>query len=126
VAGTTVLNLVTRRDYDGLTQRVATFAAELEVAITSSGLYGLCPAQGPLMGLYLSREPFDAPRNFVEARSLCENGLYPAFFHAMLDRGVALAPGAYEILFVSLAHSADDLATTVSKAAEAAEVVARS
>ena len=126
VAGTTVLNLVTRRDYDGLTQRVATFAAELEVAITSSGLYGLCPAQGPLMGLYLSREPFDVPRNFVEARSLCENGLYPAFFHAMLDRGVALAPGAYEILFVSLAHSADDLATTVSKAAEAAEVVARS
>jgi glutamate-1-semialdehyde 2,1-aminomutase len=126
VAGTTVLNLVTPTDYEDLTQRVATFAADLEVAIKSSGLFGLCPTQGPLMGLYLSREPFDAPRNFVEAKVLCENGLYPTFFHAMLDRGVALAPGAYEILFVSLAHSADDLATTVSKAAEAAEVAARS
>jgi glutamate-1-semialdehyde 2,1-aminomutase len=126
VAGTTVLNLVTPTDYEGLTQRVTTFAADLEVAIKSSGLFGLCPTQGPLMGLYLSREPFDAPRNFVEAKVLCENGLYPTFFHAMLDRGVALAPGAYEILFVSLAHSADDLATTVSKAAEAAEVAARS
>ena len=78
------------------------------------------------MGLYLSREPFEAPRNFVEAKSLCENGLYRAFFHAMLERDVALAPGAYEILFVSLAHSAEDLAATVAKAAEAAEVVARS
>jgi glutamate-1-semialdehyde 2,1-aminomutase len=126
VAGTTVLNLVTPGDYEELTKRVASFAQELEAAIASSGLYGRCPTQGPLMGLYLSREPFDAPKDFVDAKSLCENGLYPAFFHAMLERGVAFAPGAYEILFVSLAHSADDLAATVAKAAEAAAVAARS
>jgi len=126
VAGTTVLNLVTPDDYRDLTQRVATFAEGLEAAIATSGLYARCPTQGPLMGLYLSREPIETPRDFSQAKSLCENGLYPAFFHAMLERGVALAPGAYEILFVSLAHSADDLATTVSKAAEAAGVAARS
>jgi glutamate-1-semialdehyde 2,1-aminomutase len=126
VAGTTVLNLVTPTDYEDLTQRVAAFALGLEEAIASSGLFGLCPTRGPLMGLYLSRQPFEAPRNFGEAKTLCENGLYREFFHAMLERGVALAPGAYEILFVSLAHSAEDLATTVSLAAEAAEVVARS
>jgi len=125
-AGTTVLNIVTPGDYEELTQRVATFAADLEAAVASSGLVGRCPTQGPLMGFYLSREPFEAPKNFVEAKVLCENGLYRAFFHAMLERGVALAPGAYEILFVSLAHSADDLAATVHKAAEAAEVAARS
>ena len=28
-----------------------------------------------------------------------------AFFHAMLDRGVALAPGPYEIVFPGLAHT---------------------
>jgi hypothetical protein len=39
---------------------------------------------------------------------------------------VALAPGAYEILFVSLAHSDDDLATTVRMAAEAAKVAENS
>ena len=44
----------------------------------------------------------------------------------MLERGVALAPGAYEILFVSLAHSDDDLATTVAMASEAAKVAAAS
>jgi glutamate-1-semialdehyde 2,1-aminomutase len=78
------------------------------------------------MGLFLARESFDAPTNFAESKTFCENGLYRAFFHAMLDRGVALAPGAYEILFVSLAHSAEDLDGAVEKAGEAAEVAAKS
>jgi len=125
-AGTTVLNLVTPRDYQDLTERVATFAKNLEGAIAAGGLYGHCPTRGPLMGLFLSREPFEAPTNFGEAKVLCENGLYRSFFHAMLERGVALAPGAYEILFVSLAHCADDLASTVDKAVEAARVAAKS
>jgi glutamate-1-semialdehyde 2,1-aminomutase len=124
-AGTTVLNLVTTGDYEELSRRVATFAQDFEQAIASSGLYGRCPTQGPLMGLFLSRQPFEAPSNFVDAKALCENGLYRTFFHAMLDRGVALAPGAYEILFVSLAHSTEDLATTVHYAAEAAQVAAK-
>ena len=99
---------------------------DVEAAITASGLYGVCPTQGPLMGLFLGREPFVAPTNFVEAKALCENGLYRPFFHALLERGVALAPGAYEILFVSLAHSADDLNVAVEKFGEAAKVAARS
>jgi glutamate-1-semialdehyde 2,1-aminomutase len=78
------------------------------------------------MGLYLSRTRFSPPTDFAEAKVLCENGLYGPFFHAMLERGVALAPGAYEILFVSLAHSDDDLARTVELAAQCAQVVARS
>jgi glutamate-1-semialdehyde 2,1-aminomutase len=78
------------------------------------------------MGLYLSREAFEAPRNFGEAKVPCDNGLYGAFFHAMLERGVAFAPGAYEILFVSLAHSDEDLARTVEAAASAAKEVASS
>jgi glutamate-1-semialdehyde 2,1-aminomutase len=41
------------------------------------------------------------------------------FFHAMLDRGVYLAPALYEAGFVSAAHSAGDIAATVSAAREA-------
>ncbi len=125
-AGTRVLGLVNGDQYDILASRVATFANELQAAIRSSGLYARCPVEGPLMGLYLSRDEFETPTNFREAKILCDNGLYAAFFHAMLDRGVALAPGAYEILFVSFAHSVEDLATTVHRAAESAEVAATS
>jgi glutamate-1-semialdehyde 2,1-aminomutase len=119
-AGRTVLSQLTTASYADLTQRVTDFARDVRRAIEESGLSCATPTVGPLMGLYLAREPFAAPTNFDEARVLCSNGLYPTFFHEMLQRGVALAPGAYEILFVSLAHTEEDLAATVRAAADAA------
>ncbi|HXN09228.1 MAG TPA: glutamate-1-semialdehyde 2,1-aminomutase [Candidatus Acidoferrales bacterium] len=41
---------------------------------------------------------------------------YAAFFHAMLDRGVYLAPSAFEVGFISLAHSRADIDDTVAAA----------
>ena len=43
----------------------------------------------------------------------------------MLARGVALAPSPYEIAFVSLAHSREDIERTVEAAAAAAVEVAQ-
>ncbi len=122
-AGLAVLSHVTPDDLAILAERVTNFASELQDAIREAGLFALCPSSGALMGLYLGAEETTAPTNFAEAKSLCENGLYRAFFHAMLERGVALAPGAYEILFVSLAHTRADLERTVAVAAEAAKEV---
>lgn len=119
-AGLTVLDHLTPQSYATLTGTVSRFARALETAISASGLYSRVPAVGSLMGVYLSRDPFDAPTNFDEARVLCDNGLYRTFFHEMLRQGVALAPGAYEIMFVSHAHSAEDLEVTVDAAARAA------
>ncbi len=77
------------------------------------------------MGLFLSDDEVTAPTNFAESKALNENGMYRQFFHAMLSRGVALAPGAYEILFVSLAHDEDTLERTVNIAADAAKDLRR-
>ena len=41
------------------------------------------------------------------------------FFHAMLDRGVYLAPALYEAGFVSAAHADADIAATITAAKEA-------
>ncbi len=122
-AGVAVLNNVTIDELALLAGRVRNFAADLETAIRDAGLFALAPSVGPLMGLYLSESEVDAPTNFVEAKTLNENGLYKKFFHAMLSRGVALAPGAYEILFTSLAHTHEDLERTVSVAADATKEV---
>ena len=119
-AGAEVLARVTPQDYALLSARVGEFARGLSDAVRSAGLFARVPVRGPLLGLYLGREEFDEPENFEEARRVCDNGLYQHFFHAMLDEGVALAPGAYEILFVSLAHSEEDLSRTVEAAAVAA------
>jgi len=44
---------------------------------------------------------------------------YARFFHAMLARGMYLAPSQFEAAFVSLAHTEADLAEAARAAAEA-------
>ena len=125
-AGLTVLKRVSANDIAGLSARVAKFSSDLSGAIAAGGLHVQTPVQGPLMGLYLSKTSFDAPRNIEEAKVICSNGIYGQFFHEILQRGIALAPGAYEIMFVSLAHSDTDLEKTCDAAMQAAKVVANS
>lgn len=123
-AGITVLGKMDRDAYVTLTSKAQSFAAQLQQVIRDNGLYAIVPTQGSLMGLYLSRSESAAPSNFDEAKVLCDNGLYRTFFHAMLSRGVAMAPGAYEIMFMSMAHSQADLDATLRAAAEAARETA--
>jgi glutamate-1-semialdehyde 2,1-aminomutase len=47
-------------------------------------------------------------------------GAYARFFSAMLERGVALAPGPYEAMFPGLAHLEVHLDAVVEAAGEAA------
>jgi len=49
---------------------------------------------------------------------------YARYFHAMLDRGVALAPSQFEAAFVSLAHAPADIAEAGRAAAEALAAIA--
>ena len=58
-------------------------------------------------------------RSYEDAQA-GDHETYARFFHAMLDRGVFLAPSSYEVMFVSLAHTDADLARTVELAADAA------
>ena len=50
---------------------------------------------------------------------------YAAFFHAMLERGVYLAPSQFEAAFVSLAHAPADLDHTARAASEAMASLAK-
>ena len=54
-----------------------------------------------------------------------DRGRYARFFHAMLERGVYLAPSPFEAWFVSAAHTAADVDRTLEAAAEAFEAAAQ-
>ena len=54
-----------------------------------------------------------------DAVMACDKERFNRFFHAMLDAGVYFAPSAFEAGFVSAAHSADDIATTIALAGPA-------
>ena len=49
----------------------------------------------------------------------CDIERFKRFFHAMLERGVYLAPSAYEAGFVSMAHDDAVIDATIAAAEEA-------
>ena len=51
-----------------------------------------------------------------------DSARFNRFFHAMLDRGVYLAPALYEAGFVSAAHGEAEIAATLAAAAESLRV----
>ncbi len=61
--------------------------------------------------------------DFATAAASVDLGRYPKWFHGMLDRGIALAPGPYEVMFPSLAHTDDDIAATLAAAREVAQTL---
>jgi glutamate-1-semialdehyde 2,1-aminomutase len=125
-AGLAVLQAVGPDDYGQLVGLVGAFATELEAALRAGGLSARVPADGPLVGLFVAPadQPVDLPVDLDGVRALAEGGVYRHLFHALLRRGVAVAPGPYEVLFPGLAHGPDVLARVVSVAAEAAAEVA--
>jgi glutamate-1-semialdehyde 2,1-aminomutase len=131
-AGLAVLDEVSDADYAELASRAATFATNLSRAISDGGLAVNVPVIGPLVGLFLgasaggnSDGELPAPIDYLTAHELAANGFYPRFFHAMLRRGIALAPGAYEVMFPGLSHGDDVLDRVVVAAGESAAEVAK-
>jgi glutamate-1-semialdehyde 2,1-aminomutase len=71
---------------------------------------------GGMFGLFFTER--EKVTDFAGATA-CDPKRFRAFFHAMLDNGVYLAPSAFEAGFVSAAHRDADIAATLN-AAEAA------
>jgi glutamate-1-semialdehyde 2,1-aminomutase len=116
-AGLAVLESVSDRDYEILAGRAAWFGSGLAGAIRSARLPAQAPVMGPLVGLFFAEEPVT---DYAGAKASAAGGLYPPFFGAMLERGVALPPGPYEAIFPGLAHTDEILDTVLDIAAEAA------
>jgi glutamate-1-semialdehyde 2,1-aminomutase len=125
-AGHAVLGLVTEVEYRDLSDRAARFATALEAAITEGGLGARTSSVGPLVGLVVGspgvRPP--VPRGIADVREAAGSGAYSKLFHALVARGVALAPGPYEVLFPGFSHDDGHLGEAVSAAGEAAREVA--
>jgi len=119
-AGRAALGELTPEAYELLRHRAARLASVLDAACSAAGLPASFPVVGTLVGMYFG--PGAVPTNFDEAKTTDER-LYARFFHAMLAEGVALAPGAYEALFVGLGHT-DEVIDAIGAAAARAAAAA--
>jgi glutamate-1-semialdehyde 2,1-aminomutase len=115
--GLAQLRLLDDDAYAQLEATATRLANGLAGAFADAGVVATVPRVGPLLGIFFTDTQ---PTNFDEAQAAADNGVYPRFFHGMLERGVALAPGAYEALFPSLAHNDSVIDATIEIAAEVA------
>ena len=120
-AGLATLEQLTPDAYRTLTDIATRLADGLAAAAATVGVAGTVPRVGSLLGVFFCNQP---PADFDQAKVAAENGIYPQVFHALLEAGVAFAPGPYEALFPSLAHTETDIDATVEAFAAALETVA--
>ena len=120
-AGLAALSLLDADAYAQIERAATALANGLQAAFDAAGIDARVPRVGTLVGLH--RGPTDA-FDYDSARTT-DTETYKRFFHAMLERGVAMAPGAYEVLFTGLAHDEVIVDAIVARAHDAAAEVAR-
>ena len=119
--GMATLKLIQRPGfYEALGARTAALMAGLVDAARAGGVPFSADSVGGMFGIYFAPS---VPTSYAQIMATDKNR-FNAFFHAMLDRGVYLAPSAYEAGFVSAAHDETVIAQTVAAAREAFAAVA--
>jgi glutamate-1-semialdehyde 2,1-aminomutase len=95
------------------------FAAGMSDVFTRHGVPHTVANRGSMAGFFFTAGPVT---NLSEAKR-SDTRLFGRFFHAMLDRGVYLAPSQFEAGFLSTAHRPTDVDQTIAMADEALTAV---
>ena len=115
-AGLAMLELVQAPGFhDALEAKTNALCDGFEAAAGEAGVALTTQRVGAMFGLFFSNEKVDT---YAQAIA-CDTTAFNRFFHAMLERGVYLAPSAFEAGFMSSAHDDNALEQTLVAAREA-------
>jgi glutamate-1-semialdehyde 2,1-aminomutase len=106
-AGLTTLRVLQKEDG---WKRLEALGAYLEQTLTVVLAEATLPAKLVRLGslFWIAWNATEAPRS-AEALDANAAKVYAGVFHSLLDQGIALAPSAFEIAFLSLAHTRRDI-----------------
>jgi glutamate-1-semialdehyde 2,1-aminomutase len=114
-AGLANLDLITQPGFfDAVEQTTARLCAGLRDAAAAADIPLSTNQVGAMFGFFFTETD---PVTSFEQTSACDIDRFKAFFHAMLERGVYLAPSAFEAGFVSGAHDDEAIDYTLEQAA---------
>ncbi len=116
-AGIATLKLI--RDDATLYERLEVLARVLvegfDLLLEKHGVPHCGAYAGSMWGVFFTKGPVTD----LDSAKSTDTALYARFFHAMLDRGIYLAPAAFETAFLSTAHTTRDIEATLAAADEA-------
>jgi glutamate-1-semialdehyde 2,1-aminomutase len=101
--------------FEALSQRTRALTDGLLAEARAAGVPLCGDCEGGMFGFFFTDT---LPQDYTTVLAT-DKERFNRFFHAMLDRGVYLAPALYEAGFVSAAHTAADIDATLSAAREA-------
>jgi len=105
--------------FEALSAKTRALVDGLTSAAREVGVPFAADCEGGMFGFFFTHSPDEAlPQNYAAVMAT-DRERFNRFFHAMLERGVYLAPALYEAGFVSAAHSDADLAATRDAAVQA-------
>ena len=114
-AGLKNLEIISRPGFfEELTRRTTQLLEGLSAAAEANDIPMRTNQVGAMFGLFFTDQPEVTSFSQVSA---CDVERFKKFFHGMLQRGVNLAPSAYEAGFVSAMHGAAEIEQTVEAAA---------
>jgi glutamate-1-semialdehyde 2,1-aminomutase len=120
-AGMSTLKLIQAPGFHAtLAAQTAKLVHGLQQAAQEAGVVFCADSVGGMFGLYFARE---IPTSYAAVMA-SDKDRFNAFFHAMLDAGVYLAPSAFEAGFVSAQHDDDIIAATLEAARSAFRSIA--
>ncbi len=116
-AGLTTLELISQPGFfDQLEQKTNRLVDGILEQAQQAGIPLTANRVGAMFGLFFTDA--DQVSDFAGATA-CDQERFKAFYHAMLKRGVYLAPSAFEAGFVSAAHGDAEIDATIAAAGEA-------
>ncbi|MFN6961048.1 MAG: glutamate-1-semialdehyde 2,1-aminomutase [Rhodocyclaceae bacterium] len=98
--------------FEALAAKTQALVAGLVAAAKRHGVAFSAQSVGGMFGIYFAAS---CPSSYREVMAT-DKEAFNRFFHAMLEKGVYLAPSAFEAGFVSAAHTDADIAATVAAA----------
>jgi glutamate-1-semialdehyde 2,1-aminomutase len=119
-AGLATLEELDDACYEQMEQQGARLIEGLRAAAAAAEIPIQTAQAGSMFGFFFSSRPI---RNYIEARAHADTARYAHFFHAMLDRGVYLAPSQFEAAFLSICHTEEIVDATIAAAHEAMQEI---
>lgn len=110
-----------REIYTRINEKTAYLHKELDAVFSASGHAYTINRYGSMISVHFC----DSEVIDFETAKAGDNPKFKAFFHGMLERGVYLAPSAYETWFICDALSYEDIDNTVKRAAETLVTIAK-
>lgn len=122
-AGLATMNIISEEGfYDTLAKKAQKLVTGISSAAEKNGIGFSTNLVGGMFGLFFTDKKSVTCFEDVMA---CDTERFKKFFHHMLDRGIYLAPSAFEAGFISTAHSDADIDKTIDAANESFKQLAK-